>query len=43
MRGLLIVAASLAAEHRLCGARASVVVIHGLQNTGSVVVAQGVS
>ena len=28
--GLLLVAASLVAEHRLCGARASVVVMHGL-------------
>ena len=40
---LLIVVASLAAEHRLQGMPASVVVIHGLQSTGSIAVAHGLS
>ena len=50
MRGLLIAVASFAAEHRLqvCGLQqlwhmASVVVFHGLQSAGSVVVAQRLS
>ena len=38
---LLIVVASLVAEHRLQGMPASVVVIHGLQSTGSIAVVHG--
>ena len=40
---LLIVVASLVAEHRLQGMPASVVVIHGLQSTGSIAVVHGLS
>ena len=40
---LLIALASLVMEHGLCGARASVVAAWGLQSTGSVAVAHGVS
>ena len=44
---LIIAMASLVAqegtEHRLCGRRASVIVAQGLQSTGSVVVAHGLS
>ena len=41
--GLLIVVASLAMKHGLQGMQASVVAIHGLQSTGSVAVACGLS
>ena len=43
VRRLLIVVASLVAEHGLLGARASVVVARGVQSAGSVVVAHGLS
>ena len=43
VRGLLIVVASLVAEHRLQGMPASVVVIHGLQSTGSIAVVHRLS
>ena len=37
MHKLLVVVASLVAEHRLSGPPASVVVAHGLESSGSVV------
>ena len=43
MHQLLIVVASLVVEHELYGRRASVVVVSGLQSTGSIVVVLGLS
>ena len=41
MRGLLVVVASLAEEHRLQGVRASVAVACWLWSTGSIIMAHG--